>query len=109
MPPRAVEVRAGGVKRAAFQLAPIGGLFVWSGGHGGKWKLLWAVPMTRPSRRLALLPTFIVLVCAGLACAPAAPADPDAVPTLTGKSLDGEYWSLEDARGKVVLVNVWAT
>lgn len=68
--------------------------------------------MTRSSRRLALVPTFIRLACivAGIvACAPAAPADPDAAPTLTGKSLDSEYWSLEDVRGKVVLVNVWAT
>ena len=54
-------------------------------------------------------PSLIALLCASLACAPVQPPDPDAAPTLTGKSLDGEYWSLEDARGKVLLVNVWAT
>ena len=50
----------------------------------------------------------IVAVFSSLACTPT-PTDPDAAPTLTGKTLSGDYWSLTDARGKVVLVNVWAT
>lgn len=32
-----------------------------------------------------------------------------AAPALVGKTLDGEAFALEDLRGKVVLVNVWAT
>lgn len=32
-----------------------------------------------------------------------------AAPDITMQSLDGKLWSLSDHRGKVVLVNVWAT
>jgi len=35
------------------------------------------------------------------------PGEP--VPRLTGKLLSGEYSQIEDYRGKVVLLNVWAT
>lgn len=31
------------------------------------------------------------------------------LPRLTGKTLDGEYVGLDDYRGQVVLLNVWAT
>lgn len=51
----------------------------------------------------------LCLLLGATACGPAATDDPDAAPTLTGKTLAGDYWSLLDARGKVVLVNVWAT
>lgn len=51
----------------------------------------------------------VALLAGATACGPAAPDDPEAAPTLTGKTLAGDYWSLLDARGKIVLVNVWAT
>lgn len=36
-------------------------------------------------------------------------AAPGQAPRLTGKDIHGEYVSLQDFRGKVVLLNVWAT
>ena len=59
--------------------------------------------------RLAIWVLSAGLAIGAAACGPAAPNDPDAAPTLTGKTLAGGYWSLLDVRGKVVLVNVWAT
>lgn len=55
-----------------------------------------------------------LLLLAGVAlalcsCNPGADRHPDAMPLLIAKGLDGEYWSSDDARGKVTLVNVWAT
>lgn len=62
--------------------------------------------MAKGVSRVGLLGLVLAL---SSSCGPAAPADPDAAPTLTGKELDGDYWSSLDARGKVVLVNIWAT
>jgi thiol-disulfide isomerase/thioredoxin len=50
-----------------------------------------------------------VLLLAFTSACSTAPSDPDALPSLTGKTLGGDYWSLTDEAGKVVLVNVWAT
>jgi thiol-disulfide isomerase/thioredoxin len=44
------------------------------------------------------------------ACSGEAGPQPEGEPiAFTGKLLDGEYIALDDYRGKVVLVNVWAT
>ena len=51
----------------------------------------------------------LVLVTLLAGCGPQRASDPEAAPLLTGKALDGEYWSSQDALGKVLLVNVWAT
>ena len=64
--------------------------------------------MTRPSK-LVILALSAALLSSVSACHRAAPEDPDAAPTVTGKRLSGDYWSSLDARGKVVLINVWAT
>ena len=59
--------------------------------------------------KLAIFALSATLLVSTSACHRAAPEDPDAAPTLTGKLLSGDYWSSLDVRGKVVLVNVWAT
>lgn len=44
------------------------------------------------------------------ACTPSAPAGaPEAAATLSGKTLDGKTVTLADHKGKVVLVDFWAT
>jgi thiol-disulfide isomerase/thioredoxin len=53
---------------------------------------------------------FLVAVFAlSLSCKSGPPRDPQAMPIVIAKGLDGEYWSTDDALGKVTLVNVWAT
>ncbi|MBI2787047.1 MAG: TlpA family protein disulfide reductase [Elusimicrobia bacterium] len=62
--------------------------------------------MTRDIARWALL-------CAAAlfwACTPSAPAGaPEAAAALSGRTLDGKTVSLADHKGKVVLVDFWAT
>ncbi len=50
---------------------------------------------------------FIAAVLAWNACTPAGPAE--AAAELSGKGLDGKTVSLADYKGKVVLVDFWAT
>lgn len=53
-----------------------------------------------------------VLVTAGCQGKPGSSKDVaqgKVAPRYTGKTVDGEYLALEDFRGKVVLLNVWAT
>ena len=62
--------------------------------------------MTRPLARWS------VVAAAALfwACTPSAPAGaPEAAAALSGKTLDGKTVSLADHKGKVVLVDFWAT
>ena len=60
-------------------------------------------------RSLALV---LALASALPACAPAAPppaADSNLAPAFTGVDLRGQRFDLADLRGRVVLLNVWAT
>ena len=57
-------------------------------------------------RLLALL---ILLFALPLAAAPFRPYTGGPLPPFTLPDLDGDAWSLEDARGQVVVVNFWAT
>ncbi len=52
----------------------------------------------------------IVAVALAWACTPSSPAGaPEAAGELTGKTLEGKTLSLSDYKGKVVLVDFWAT
>ncbi len=52
---------------------------------------------------------FAVLLCS-FACSPSVPpGTAESVPELSGTSLDGKTISLADYKGKVVLVDFWAT
>ncbi|MCM2305121.1 MAG: TlpA family protein disulfide reductase [Elusimicrobia bacterium] len=52
---------------------------------------------------------FLAALCAW-ACSPSAPAEKaETAPALSGKTLDGKTASLSDHKGKVVLVDFWAT
>lgn len=68
------------------------------------------VSSPRVSRTIALGIALLLCAC------PASPGQRNAAeaglkvaPRLTGKDLAGEYVALDDHRGKVVLLNVWAT
>lgn len=53
---------------------------------------------------------FIAAAALTWACTPSAPAgEPELAAALTGKTLDGKAVSLADYKGKVVLVDFWAT
>jgi thiol-disulfide isomerase/thioredoxin len=53
---------------------------------------------------------FVAAVALAWACTPSAPADaPEAAAPLSGKTLEGKTVSLSDYKGKVVLVDFWAT
>ncbi len=52
----------------------------------------------------------VAAVALSWACTPSAPAGaPEAAAPLSGKALDGKTVSLADYKGKVVLVDFWAT
>lgn len=54
--------------------------------------------------------TFAATVALAWACSPSAPAGaPETAPELSGPSLEGKTISLADYKGKVVLVDFWAT
>lgn len=54
--------------------------------------------------------SFVAGVSLFWACTPSAPAGaPEAAAPLSGKTLDGKTASLADHKGKVVLVDFWAT
>ena len=54
--------------------------------------------------------TFVAAAALAWACSPSAPAGaPEAAAPLSGKALDGKTASLSDYKGKVVLVDFWAT
>jgi thiol-disulfide isomerase/thioredoxin len=64
------------------------------------------------SRRLvclALLALLALLVASPAAAFPFAPTEPQAVPDLSFVDGDGNQISLADFRGKVVVLNLWAT
>ena len=53
---------------------------------------------------------FVVAAALAWACSPSAPAGaPEPAAPLSGKTLDGKIASLSDYKGKVVLVDFWAT
>ncbi|MEZ4384203.1 MAG: TlpA disulfide reductase family protein [Nannocystaceae bacterium] len=65
-------------------------------------------PRRRP-RWLAPLAAALLLAC-GCAREPAGRgAVGELAPRITGKGLDGDYIALDDHRGEVVLINLWAT
>ena len=51
----------------------------------------------------------LLLFALPLAAAPFAPYEGEPLPPFTLPDLDGDPWSLEAARGNVVVVNFWAT
>ena len=82
--------------------------------------------MNRLSLAPGLLAAFAILVLAGCGASSADqsgtafvagdgsivlldPAQRQPAPDLTGSALDGGTWSLEDSRGEVVVLNVWAS
>ena len=53
---------------------------------------------------------FVGLVALAWACTPSGPSGaPETAAPLSGKTLDGKIVSLSDYKGKVVLVDFWAT
>ena len=53
---------------------------------------------------------FVAAAALAWACTPSAPAGaPEAAAPLSGKTLEGKTMSLADHKGKVVLVDFWAT
>ncbi|MEQ1917792.1 MAG: TlpA disulfide reductase family protein [Elusimicrobiota bacterium] len=53
---------------------------------------------------------FVAIVALAWACTPSEPAGaPEAAAPLSGKTLNGKIVSLSDYKGKVVLVDFWAT
>ncbi|MDD5302705.1 MAG: TlpA disulfide reductase family protein [Elusimicrobia bacterium] len=53
---------------------------------------------------------FVAAAALAWACTPSVPSGaPEAAPALSGKTLDGKTASLSDYKGKVVLVDFWAT
>lgn len=53
---------------------------------------------------------FVAAAALAWACTPSSPADePEAAAPLSGKTLEGKTASLSDYKGKVVLVDFWAT
>ncbi len=72
--------------------------------------------MTRIRTYLSLALVLFIGACQGKPTAGGEPAPAtskstpgEPVPRLTGKLLSGEYAQIEDFRGKVILLNVWAT
>jgi thiol-disulfide isomerase/thioredoxin len=61
------------------------------------------------SRRLACLALLALLVASPAAAFPFAPTEPEPVPELSFLDGDGNQLSLADFRGKVVVLNLWAT
>ena len=73
-------------------------------------KMRLGFPTTNPSwGQLLLFVACLLLVSAGFAPAGAAPSINDAAPALVLSELGGETFDLSKLRGKVVLVNYWAT
>ncbi len=53
---------------------------------------------------------FVAAAALVWACTPSTPTgEPEVAPALSGKTLDGKIASLSDYKGKVVLVDFWAT
>ena len=66
------------------------------------------VPARLCDRRAMLARTYIAIVAFSLAAIPTSMKAADRA-TLSASSLDGKPFSLSDERGKVVIINFWAT
>jgi len=75
----------------------------------GHRKMRLGIHTTNPSWGQLLFAACLLLVSAGRAPAGGAPSINDAAPALVLSELGGETFDLSKLRGKVVLVNYWAT